>query len=209
MYRRDAAIVSEEKGTTRDIIEVYLNIDGYPVILADTAGIRNSKSEIENKGISLAINKSKQSDLNLVMIDNSSKNIDVKINSLIDENCIVILNKSDINSKQNHHFDKTEVVLVSVKNNTNIIKLTNKIKEKLSSKFTSHSNVLVTRQRHRDKLNACLKEIDNFTKKDLNKDIELAAEDLRLATRHLGGIVGKVDVEEILGSIFKDFCIGK
>jgi tRNA modification GTPase len=209
LSRRDAAIVSEEKGTTRDIIEVYLNIDGYPVILADTAGIRNSKSEIENKGISLAINKSKQSDLNLVMIDNSSKNIDVKINSLIDENCIVILNKSDINSKQNHHFDKTEVVLVSVKNNTNIIKLTNKIKEKLSSKFTSHSNVLVTRQRHRDKLNACLKEIDNFTKKDLNKDIELAAEDLRLATRHLGGIVGKVDVEEILGSIFKDFCIGK
>ena len=209
LSRRDAAIVSEEKGPTRDIIEVYLNIDGYPVILADTAGIRNSKSEIENKGISLAINKSKQSDLNLVMIDNSSKNIDVKINSLIDENCIVILNKSDINSKQNHHFDKTEVVLVSVKNNTNIIKLTNKIKEKLSSKFTSHSNVLVTRQRHRDKLNACLKEIDNFTKKDLNKDIELAAEDLRLATRHLGGIVGKVDVEEILGSIFKDFCIGK
>ena len=209
LSRRDAAIVSEEKGTTRDIIEVYLNIDGYPVILADTAGIRNSKSKIENKGISLAINKSKQSDLNLVMIDNSSKNIDVKISSLIDEDCIVILNKSDIDSKQNHNFDKAEVVLVSVKNNTNIIKLTDKIKEKLSSKFTSHSNVLVTRQRHRDKLNACLKEIENFTKKDLNKDIELAAEDLRLATRHLGGIVGKVDVEEILGSIFKDFCIGK
>ena len=68
---------------------------------------------------------------------------------------------------------------------------------------------LVTRERHRIKLNECLKEIDNFLKKDQNKDLELAAEDLRMATRHLGSIVGKVDVEEILGSIFKDFCIGK
>ncbi|MDC0426736.1 tRNA uridine-5-carboxymethylaminomethyl(34) synthesis GTPase MnmE, partial [Pelagibacteraceae bacterium] len=71
------------------------------------------------------------------------------------------------------------------------------------------TNILVTRERHRIKLNDCLVEIDNFLKKDQKKDIEMAAEDLRLATRHLGGIVGKVDVEEILGSIFKDFCIGK
>ena len=84
-----------------------------------------------------------------------------------------------------------------------------KIKEKLSKKFTSYNNVLITRERHRLKLNECLKEIDNFLKKDQNKDLELAAEDLRMATRHLGSIVGKVDVEEILGSIFKDFCIGK
>ena len=84
-----------------------------------------------------------------------------------------------------------------------------KIKEKLSKKFTSNNSVLITRERHRLKLNECLKEIDNFLKKDKNKDLELAAEDLRMATRHLGSIVGKVDVEEILGSIFKDFCIGK
>ena len=71
------------------------------------------------------------------------------------------------------------------------------------------NTALITRERHRVKLNECLKEIDNFLKKDQNKDLELAAEDLRMATRHLGSIVGKVDVEEILGSIFKDFCIGK
>ena len=69
--------------------------------------------------------------------------------------------------------------------------------------------VLVTRERHRTKLNAALKEIERFLKKDQSKEIETAAEDLRLATRHLGSIIGKVDVEEILGSIFKDFCIGK
>ena len=81
--------------------------------------------------------------------------------------------------------------------------------EKLNKKFTSKNSALLTRERHRLKLNECLKEIDNFLKKDQNKDLELAAEDLRMATRHLGSIVGKVDVEEILGSIFKDFCIGK
>ena len=209
LSKRDAAIVSAEKGTTRDVIEVYLNIDGYPVILADTAGIRDSKNEIEKKGISLAISKSKESDLSLIMIDNSSKRIDSKIKNLIDENCIIVLNKSDVDNKQNHNFNRASTVLISVKNNKNIIQLTNKIKEKLSSKFITSDNVLVTRERHRVKLNDCLKEIDNFLKKDQNKDIEMAAEDLRLATRHLGGIVGKVDVEEILDSIFKDFCIGK
>jgi len=209
LSKREAAIVSEEKGTTRDIIEVYLNIDGYPVILADTAGIRDSVNEIEKKGISLAINKSKISDVNLIMIDNTSKIIEPKIRNLINEDCIVVLNKSDIQSEVNHNFKSTEVVLVSVKENKNIIHLTNLIIRKLSKKFTMSNNILVTRERHRDKLNACLKEINNFLKKDQRIDIEMAAEDLRMATRHLGGIVGKVDVEEILGSIFKDFCIGK
>jgi len=209
LSKRDAAIVSEEKGTTRDIIEVYLNIDGYPVILADTAGIRDSTNEVEKKGISLAIRKSKESDLSLIMIDNSSKSIDPKIKNLIKEDSIVVLNKSDVDNKQMHKFKETEAILVSVKNNENIIELIAKIKDKLSRKFIRSNDVLITRERHRNKLNACLKEIDNFLKKDQNKDIEMAAEDLRLATRHLGGIVGKVDVEEILDSIFKDFCIGK
>ena len=209
LSKRDAAIVSNEKGTTRDIIEVYINIDGFPVILADTAGIRTSKNEIEKKGILLAVNKSKESDLSLIMIDNSSKKIDSKIVNLINKDSIVVLNKSDVNNQQNHNFKQAEVILVSVKNNINIIELTAKIKDKLSKKFVQPNNVLITRERHRNKLNDCLEEIDNFLKKDQNRDIEMAAEDLRLATRHLGAIVGKVDVEEILGSIFKDFCIGK
>ena len=207
LSKRDVAIVSAEEGTTRDVIETYLNIDGYPVILADTAGIRVSKNEVEKKGILLAINKSKESDLNIILIDNSSKQTDIKVQNLINESSIIVLNKSDINSTHNSNFK--EALLVSVQNNKNIDKLIDKIKDKLSKKFMTSNNVLVTRERHREKLTACLKEIDNFLKKDLNKDIEIAAEDLRIATRHLGGIVGKVDVEEILGSIFKDFCIGK
>ena len=208
LSKREVAIVSEEEGTTRDVIETFLNIDGYPVILADTAGIREAKNEVEKKGISLAVGKSKEADLNIIMIDNSSKVINNKIIELINKDSIVLLNKSDIKENQNHKFD-ADTILVSVKNNKNIHILIKKLKEKLNNKFTANNSILITRERHRTKLNECLKEIDNFMKKDQNKDIELAAEDLRMATRHLGSIVGKVDVEEILGSIFKDFCIGK
>ena len=206
--KRDVAIVSDEAGTTRDVIETYLNIDGYPVILADTAGIRDAKNEVEKKGISLALGKSKEADLNIVVIDNSSKSVNNEIKKMINKDTIVLLNKSDVLDEQNHKFD-ADTVLASVKENKNIDNLIKKIKEKLSKKFTSNNTALITRERHRVKLNECLKEIDNFLKKDQSKDLELAAEDLRMATRHLGSIVGKVDVEEILGSIFKDFCIGK
>ena len=207
LSKREVAIVSEEEGTTRDVIETYLNIDGYPVILADTAGIRDTDNEIEKKGISLAIKKYDNSDLNLIIIDNSTKQLSKKIKSLVNENSIVVLNKSDIESSTIYNFKDS--ILVSVKENKNIDQLVRKIKDKLSLKFILSDNTLVTRERHRVKLNECLKEINNFLKKDHKKDIELAAEDLRLATRHLGALVGKVDVEEILESIFKDFCIGK
>jgi len=206
--KREVAIVSDEAGTTRDVIETYLNLDGYPVILADTAGIRDAKNEVEKKGISLALGKSKEADLNIIVIDNSSKKINKKIQNMINKDTIIFLNKSDVSYKQNHKFD-VETVLASVKNNKNIDKLINLVKTKLSKKFTSNNSAIITRERHRVKLNDCLKEINKFLKKDQSKDLELAAEDLRMATRHLGSIVGKVDVEEILGSIFKDFCIGK
>ena len=206
--KRDVAIVSDEEGTTRDVIETYINLDGYPVILADTAGIREAKNEIEKKGISLALGQFKEADLNILVIDNTSKKINNEIKKMITKDTIVLLNKSDIQEKPNHTFN-VDTILASVKNNKNIEKLIEKIKEKISKKFSSNNSILITRERHRVKLNECLNEINKFLKKDQNKDLELAAEDLRMATRHLGSIIGKVDVEEILGSIFQDFCIGK
>ena len=208
LSKREVAIVSDEAGTTRDVIETYLNLDGYPVILADTAGIRETKNEIEKKGITLALGKFKEADLNILVIDNTTTSINKEIKKMINKDTIILLNKSDIQDKQNHKFD-VDTILVSIKKNKNIDKMINKIKETLGKKFSSNNSALITRERHRVKLNECLKEIDKFLKKDQNKDLELAAEDLRMATRHLGSIVGKVDVEEILGSIFKDFCIGK
>ena len=210
LAKRDAAIVSEEEGTTRDVVETYLNIDGYPVILADTAGIRKAKNKVEKEGIKRAIKKAKEADLTLVMIDVSKKTINSDVKKLINKDCILVFNKSDLSKKTpKNEFKKNDQILISVKNSKNIDRLIKIIKEKLSKKFMKANNILVTRERHRAKLNAALKEIEKFLKKDQKKEIETAAEDLRLATRHLGSIVGKVDVEEILGSIFQDFCIGK
>ena len=144
------------------------------------------------------------------MIDVSKKTINSDVKKLINKDCILVFNKSDLSKKTpKNDFKKNDQILISVKNSKNIDRLIKTIKEKLSKKFMKANNILVTRERHRAKLNAALKEIEKFLKKDQKKEIETAAEDLRLATRYLGSIVGKVDVEEILGSIFQHFCIGK
>ena len=210
LSNRDAAIVSEIAGTTRDVIETHLNIDGYPVVVSDTAGIRDSKNEIEKKGIKLALDKAENADLKLIVID--AKNIDFKgvLKELIDENTILVVNKSDLLKEDlNLEIKNYEHVLISVKNNLNVEDLILKIKNKLKNKFITSEDILITRARHRQHLEQSLNYLKNFEEKNEAEDFDKAAEDLRLATRHLGMIVGKVDVEEILGSIFNDFCIGK
>ncbi|MDA9604829.1 tRNA uridine-5-carboxymethylaminomethyl(34) synthesis GTPase MnmE [Candidatus Pelagibacter sp.] len=210
LSNRDVAIVSEIAGTTRDVIETHLNIDGYPVIVSDTAGIRDSKNEIEKKGIKLALDKAEDADLKLVVVE--AKSIDFKgiLEDLMDENAILVVNKSDLVAKDlSLELKKYEHVLISVKENLNLDNLILKIKNKLKNKFISNEDTLITRERHRQHLQQSLNYLKNFEEKNEAEDFDKAAEDLRLATRHLGMIVGKVDIEEILGSIFNDFCIGK
>ena len=210
LSNRDVAIVSEIAGTTRDVIEIHLNIDGYPVVVSDTAGIRESKNEIEKKGIKLALNKAEDADLKLIVID--AKNPDFKpiLKELMDKNAILVINKSDLLDEDlNLEFKSFEHILISVKKKLNLENLIFKIKNKLKNKFIKSEDILITRERHRDHLEQTLNYLKNFEEKNEAEDFDKAAEDLRLATRHLGMIVGKVDVEEILGSIFNDFCIGK
>jgi len=210
LSNRDVAIVSEIAGTTRDVIETHLNIDGYPVVVSDTAGIRESKSEIEKKGIKLALKRAEEADLRLVVIE--PKNLDFTgfLKDIFDKNSILVINKCDLKHVQlNQQMKKLEHVLISIKNNTNIDQLILKIKKKLKNKFITNEDIFITRERHRQHLVQCFDYLKNFNEKNESEDFDKAAEDLRLATRHLGMIVGKVDVEEILGSIFNDFCIGK
>ena len=210
LSKREVAIVSEIAGTTRDVIETHLNLDGYPVIISDTAGIRESKNEIEKKGIKLALKKAEEADLRLVVIEPKSVDFTGFLKDIFDKNSILVINKSDLlNGNLNDQIKKLEHVLVSIKKNSNLDSLINKIKKKLHEKFISHGDILITRERHRQHLEQCLSQLENFKEKKSSSDFDKAAEDLRLATRHLGMIVGKVDVEEILGSIFNDFCIGK
>jgi tRNA modification GTPase len=210
LSNREVAIVSEIAGTTRDVVEAHLNIDGYPIIISDTAGIRDSKNEIEKKGIRLSLKKAENADLKLVVVDAKSIDLSGFLNDLLKNNAILVINKSDLlKVKLDPEIAKLNHVQISLKENLNIDKLILKIKDNLKNKFISEEDILITRERHRQHLMQCADYLKNFSDKNHKNDFDKAAEDLRLATRHLGMIVGKVDVEEILGSIFNDFCIGK
>ena len=210
LSNREVAIVSEIAGTTRDVVETHLNIDGYPVIISDTAGIRDSKDEIEKKGIKLSLKKAENADLKLVVVDAKSIDLSGFLNDLLKKDAILVINKSDLlKEKLDPEISKFNHVLISLKDNLNIDKLISKIKNHLKNKFISDEDILITRERHRQHLLQCVEHLKNFSDKNDKKDFDKGAEDLRLATRQLGMIVGKVDVEEILGSIFNDFCIGK
>ncbi len=210
LSKRDVAIVSEIAGTTRDVIETHLNLEGYPVIISDTAGIRESKDEIEKKGIKLAIKRAEDADLNIVIIEPKSVDFTGFLNDIVTEKAIFVLNKSDLGIKNNNlKLKKLNLIEISLKNEKNIDELIFEIKKKLKNKFITSEDILITRERHRQHLEQCVNHLKNFENKNKKEDFDKAAEDLRMATRHLGIIVGKVDVEEILGSIFNDFCIGK
>ncbi len=210
LSRRDIAIVSEIAGTTRDVIEAHLNLDGFPVIVSDTAGIRVSKDEIEKKGIKLALEKAENADLNIIVIEPKSIDFTDFLNQSMINKAILVVNKSDLVFNEiNEEIKKYNPIFISVKEEKNLDKLIDLIKESLKKKFISSDDIYITRERHRSNLKNCVEHLKNFQEKKSLQDFDKGAEDLRLATRYLGMIVGKVDVEEVLGSIFNDFCIGK
>ena len=170
LSNRDVAIVSEIAGTTRDVIETHLNIDGYPVIISDTAGIRDSKDEIEKKGIKLSLNRAEEADLKLVVIDAKSLDFTDVLKDLLHENAILVINKSDLLEKDiDPEINKTNHVLISIKENKNIEELILKIKNNLKNKFITSDDILITRERHRQHLQQCLDHLYNFNQKKKSK----------------------------------------
>tara|TARA_B100000242_G_scaffold213881_1_gene155845 strand:+ start:212 stop:1543 length:1332 start_codon:yes stop_codon:yes gene_type:complete len=210
LSRREVAIVSEIAGTTRDVIEVHLNLDGYPIVLSDTAGIRESEDEIEKKGIKLALNRAEKADLSIILIEPKTVDFTHFLDDILSNKAILVINKMDLGLDQiAKELKKYNPICISIKEEKNLDQLVNAIKKKLKNKFNLSGEIFITRERHRVELENCVEHLISFENKNSVEDFDKAAEDLRLATRHLGTIVGKVDVEEILGSIFNDFCIGK
>ena len=211
LSKREVAIVSDTEGTTRDLIEVSLNLDGYPVIITDTAGLRETSDEIEIRGVELALNSAKKADLKIILLDAKNPYFPTFLNDISDENSILVLNKSDLidgkiklnNSNLKNH------ILISLKEELNLDDLINEITKRLKDKFLINDNVLISRERHRLNLEKCIHHLNIFLENNSINDFDKAAEDLRIATRYLGKVVGDVDVEEVLGKIFSDFCIGK
>ena len=211
LSKREVALVSNIEGTTRDLIEVSLNLDGYPVIITDTAGLRETSDEIESRGVELALKSAKNADLKIILLDAKNPYFSTFLDDISDENSILVLNKSDlIDGVINYdNLKMKKYILVSLKEELNLDDLINEIKKRLKDKFLINNNVLISRERHRLNLEKCIHHLNVFLENNSIREFDKAAEDIRIATRYLGKVVGDVDVEEVLGKIFSDFCIGK
>ena len=209
IVKRKAAIVSDIAGTTRDAVDVNLSIKGYPVIFTDTAGIRESSDVVERQGIEIALDKIKDADMVIALFDG---NVDTpaifdKIKKESENKLLYVANKSDkLTFEQCSKFKNEGCFLISAKQNQGVDELMNYIGDKIAQNFTADSNVLITRARYREALKECVENLQRF---NFDKEIELSAEDIRLAARALGKITGRIEVDEILDKIFGSFCIGK
>lgn len=209
LMKREVAIVSDIAGTTRDVLEGHLDIGGYPVILQDTAGIhRETKDIIEQKGIEKAKETFHNSDIRIIIYDateTDKKNDDFV--KLIDRNTIVLLNKIDlIESEFTGNLGSQKPLAISIKKNIGLEKLIDKIIEVAENIAKPSETPQITRARHRSQLEQAITYLTNFTLED---DLVLVTEDIRMAIRALSNITGKITVDEILGEIFSNFCIGK
>ena len=207
--RREAVIVSDIAGTTRDAIDIHLDLNGYPVIFTDTAGLRETEEEIEKRGIEIAQNKIKDADLVICLFDASKDSVQIfdNIKKIFKNNKLFVANKSDkLTSEQCSFLEKQGCLVISAKNPADVKILLGRIEETIRSRFTANSNLLITRQRYRESLRNTLENLSAF---GFDKEIELTAEDIRLAAREIGKITGRIEIDEILDKIFGTFCIGK
>lgn len=209
LSRRDAAIVSHQAGTTRDIIEVHLNIAGFPVILTDTAGLRETGDEIEEEGVRRALRHAEEADIKLILFDSTQLAAPpAEVSSQVDEKSIIIANKCDLLAAAGNSniLSNNNILYVSAKTGQGVEDLLKNIENIISYKFSSAAAPLITRARHRALLEECSHFLERFS---TEKPLELACEELRLAGESVGRITGKIAVDELLDVIFREFCIGK
>jgi tRNA modification GTPase len=200
LARREAAIVSAEAGTTRDVIEVRLDLAGLPVIVSDTAGIREASNDIEREGIRRSLAAARDADLVLWLTENSESIPPLNFSR---ETSLAIRSKQDL------EFDSQfKGLAISAKTGAGIDQLIAEIARRAHKAVGSGFEPALTRARHREALETALKDIGAFLNGPADA-IELRAEDVRRAAHALGRITGRVDVEDVLDQIFSRFCIGK
>ena len=200
---RDVAIVAETAGTTRDVIEVRLNLGGYAVVLADTAGLRAAADDVEAEGVRRALKRAQSGDLVVLLKDGTRPDIPlVGLDKWDGKAVITVWNKADLAWPKPQHG-----LALSLKTGEGLDAVVAAITAAARDKLDSGGEApLITRARHREALTQALAALDRALPQDVP---ELFAEDLRLAVRAIGCIAGRVDVEDLLDVIFCDFCIGK
>jgi tRNA modification GTPase len=213
LARREAAIVSDSAGTTRDIVEVHLDLDGYPVTLADTAGLRPAPAQaigqeaVEVEGMRRARALASAADLKVLVLDIRAA-ADPDALALVDAETLVVLNKRDLVEDDGpDRVAGRPTLAISARTGAGMATLEAALRREVTDRLgTGEGSPVITRARHRRALEECAVALGRAAAAPM---AELAAEDLRLALRALGRIAGRVDVEDLLDVIFRDFCIGK
>ncbi|MBX6323105.1 MAG: tRNA uridine-5-carboxymethylaminomethyl(34) synthesis GTPase MnmE [Rhodospirillaceae bacterium] len=209
LARREAAIVSATAGTTRDVIEVHLDLFGYPVTLLDTAGLRAAGDEIEAEGVRRALARAAEADLKVALFDATADPVlDPATVALVDARTIPVLNKIDaVTDCPNLNLGGSPLLPLSARTGAGLDGLAEALHAAVEKRLERHASTPpLTRARHRRALEDCREALARALHAS---QPELLAEDLRLAARALGRITGRVDVEDLLDVIFRDFCIGK
>jgi tRNA modification GTPase len=211
---RPAAIVSPHAGTTRDVIEVSLDLGGYPVTILDTAGIRDSEDPVEQEGMRRARERASQADLTLWVVDATDPNSAPPPAEPRERSpeVWVLLNKCDIARRNREGYPGWlcgyKCLALSAKTGESFDKFLTMLEEFLANNFSTNETALITRERHRHLLSNCHQALERALGEPLGRE-DIIAEELRLAARDLGRLTGRVDVEDVLDIIFRDFCIGK
>jgi tRNA modification GTPase len=205
---RPAAIVASQAGTTRDVIEVRLDLGGYPVTLADTAGLRDAADPIEQEGVRRAKASAADADYKILMIDAMNyPNVDERLREMVDADTLFVVNKCDlVRIEGPKMLAGCPALAVSALTGTGIDDLLAALTSAVVERAGLSESPLLTRARHRRALEDCR---DCLNRALTAGSVELLAEDLRLAVRAIGRVTGRVDVEDLLDVIFREFCIGK
>ena len=213
LAQRDAAIVAATAGTTRDVVEVNLDLAGYPVVIADTAGLRKSNDAVEEEGIRRAHCRARDADMRLAVFDAEIwPDLDDNTLALIDDDTIIVVNKIDLAELgEKLTVAEYDAIPISALTGAGIERLLATLANRVARSFGDMATPAPTRVRHRQALENCCNALTRAkqTAAEHRQVPELMAEDMRLAIRALGRITGRVDVEDLLDIIFRDFCIGK
>jgi len=205
LARRDVAIVSDEPGTTRDVLEVRLDLDGYLAIVADTAGLREAAGTIEQEGIRRALRRAEEADLVLWIVDATAPVADVPAHLASSGRRVLrILNKID--AEPAHHVATDQAI--SARSGAGVPELITRLAQFAREAATGANDPALTQLRHREQIEACLEALTSLGTHAAS-GAEIAAERLRIAADALGRIVGRIDPEDVLDQVFARFCIGK
>lgn len=214
LAREEVAIVSDEAGTTRDVIDVQMDLGGFPVRLIDTAGIRDTEEKVEQEGVRRAVARAEDADLRLVLVPGDEwPQVPESMERWLDTDSLLVVSQIDKMPEASmfhvkHPSQNYDPMAVSAKTGAGMSELIERLESIVSDRMSLQEGPMLTRMRHQRALEQSVQHLERFAQ-NAGVDAVLAAEDVRMAVRAIGQITGRVGVEDMLDIVFSDFCIGK